>query len=843
MSVQVVLPRWRALPRPHRAEPIRTALECARHVLVVGDAGVGRSHLVDVALSALPEPTREVFTVLGTLTDDVPLEVVSPRLAAFLARGDRCDGPAPLVRVEDGERLAPQVAHTLALFARESCIQLVATLGPTAAGRSPWLELWRDDVADRVDVPALDAAEVEELTESVLGGPATTDTYLRLVARTGGNVLLLREVLRAELEAGTLTEHRGVWTSTVEQPPSARVVDVVRRSLETLDPAAREVLDLVALADPLPVHTLPAAVDAAALAGLVESRLVVEQGPTVMDAAPPAFRVHQPLVAEAARALVPLDRRRHLYLALAAEGFGGRLEQCPQTLVRFALWGIDAGLRQDPGLLVGAVRAALLRHGWPDAVRIARAALDGLAPDDPARGELLLLRASAWRWLGDVAHAMTDLTELRRLLERSTSDPRHVGLAVRLTDQLVDLELLEGRDTTRALAQIDRAEQALGDRLTPADALELRVSRLAHQGGAGHFRQSLEPSLELLGDPISRPVLLPLMMPTTYGLAHSGRLGSARDLAELGVQLAVTTPDARRPWLVDDVVVALALTMFWSGDVDGFRDFLELRNGRGGYSRHEVFVQAGRGLLASAEGRWTDAHAELEEAVMRYSASDVRGATTYAAALAAVAAAASGATARARELLAVVAQGVMGVSSVVEADLRLQVLDAGAWLREPTQLSDAVSLARWARERGLLRIELEALHRSVLAAARRAKISFPAGGSVLARILDLAGEVDGARAAALVAHAEAVADADHQLALSRAQELGRLGLWLPGRVAGAGLTRREREIAGLAAGGLSNREIADRFTLSVRTVDTHLGRVFAKLGVHNRRELAEVVRG
>jgi DNA-binding CsgD family transcriptional regulator len=57
------------------------------------------------------------------------------------------------------------------------------------------------------------------------------------------------------------------------------------------------------------------------------------------------------------------------------------------------------------------------------------------------------------------------------------------------------------------------------------------------------------------------------------------------------------------------------------------------------------------------------------------------------------------------------------------------------------------------------------------------------------------------------------------------------------------LTRREREIAGLAAAGTSSREIADRLFLSVRTVDNHLQRVYGKLGVGSRAELTEALLG
>ena len=60
---------------------------------------------------------------------------------------------------------------------------------------------------------------------------------------------------------------------------------------------------------------------------------------------------------------------------------------------------------------------------------------------------------------------------------------------------------------------------------------------------------------------------------------------------------------------------------------------------------------------------------------------------------------------------------------------------------------------------------------------------------------------------------------------------------------GYGLTTREREVAGLAARGLTDVEIAARLSLSRRTVETHLYRAYAKLGVSGRRELGPLFPG
>ena len=51
----------------------------------------------------------------------------------------------------------------------------------------------------------------------------------------------------------------------------------------------------------------------------------------------------------------------------------------------------------------------------------------------------------------------------------------------------------------------------------------------------------------------------------------------------------------------------------------------------------------------------------------------------------------------------------------------------------------------------------------------------------------------------------------------------------------------EREVALLAAGGRSSRDIGERLGLSTRTVDTHLARVYRKLGITGRAELASAL--
>jgi DNA-binding NarL/FixJ family response regulator len=57
------------------------------------------------------------------------------------------------------------------------------------------------------------------------------------------------------------------------------------------------------------------------------------------------------------------------------------------------------------------------------------------------------------------------------------------------------------------------------------------------------------------------------------------------------------------------------------------------------------------------------------------------------------------------------------------------------------------------------------------------------------------------------------------------------------------LSSREREIAEMAAAGMSAKEIATRLSLSDRTVENHLQRAFVKLGVSSRSALADALAG
>jgi DNA-binding CsgD family transcriptional regulator len=70
-------------------------------------------------------------------------------------------------------------------------------------------------------------------------------------------------------------------------------------------------------------------------------------------------------------------------------------------------------------------------------------------------------------------------------------------------------------------------------------------------------------------------------------------------------------------------------------------------------------------------------------------------------------------------------------------------------------------------------------------------------------------------------------------------ELSRIG----GRASTTGLTPTQTRIAELVARGQTNREVADAMFVSVKTVEANLSKIYRKLGVSSRRELAHELRG
>jgi DNA-binding CsgD family transcriptional regulator len=210
-----------------------------------------------------------------------------------------------------------------------------------------------------------------------------------------------------------------------------------------------------------------------------------------------------------------------------------------------------------------------------------------------------------------------------------------------------------------------------------------------------------------------------------------------------------------------------------------------------------------------------------------------------------------------------------------------QLKVAEAWLAAAEgNVSAAIELAlqggAQAAETGQQAIEMLALHDAVRFGDT----------TCVDRLVEVATVTGGRLAAIIAAHAEAVRDGDGAGIAATAQQFEALGALLSAADAAAQaavlfeaaddrrrsmeaaaaanrlaaecggirtpaldlaahplpLTVREREIANLVAAGLSNRDIADRLVVSVRTVEGHIYRACTKLDISEREELAALIR-
>jgi DNA-binding NarL/FixJ family response regulator len=183
---------------------------------------------------------------------------------------------------------------------------------------------------------------------------------------------------------------------------------------------------------------------------------------------------------------------------------------------------------------------------------------------------------------------------------------------------------------------------------------------------------------------------------------------------------------------------------------------------------------------------------------------------------------------------------------LAQADIARGRLEAAAeWVDRAERLAADLDLegrtAEARRARGALELA-RGDHRAAAQSARDATVGFErvdrridaARARTLAgRALGAIDEVDSAVAELQQAHAELHAMGAARYRDEAARELRRLGRPVR-RQDSSDLTRREREVAELVAAGMTNRAIAAELHVSEKTVETHLGHVFKKLGVSSR---------
>src|SRR5207253_7395926 len=104
---------------------------------------------------------------------------------------------------------------------------VLATVRSPDPTPDPVLALWKDGLAERIELDGLNSAAITDLLEQVLGGPVDPATSGRLARRCQGNVMFLRELVVGAIRDGSLSDEGGLWHQVGNVVPSGRLVDLV----------------------------------------------------------------------------------------------------------------------------------------------------------------------------------------------------------------------------------------------------------------------------------------------------------------------------------------------------------------------------------------------------------------------------------------------------------------------------------------------------------------------------------------------------------------------------------------------------------------------------------------
>jgi DNA-binding NarL/FixJ family response regulator len=856
---------WPVVRRENECTAVQAALvdkpgTCG--IVIVGDAGVGKTTLARLVTRALPTPVR---WVVGTESArSIPLGVFAPLVGAATppdpitclatAREALLSGDHSVIGVDDAHLLDQLSATLLHQLALDGSMRIVATVRAGESVPDAITSLWKDGYLQRLYLTPFDKEQSVKLIEQALGGRVEGLSADLMWDASGGNALFLRHLVEGALEAGTLRQVRGVWQLRGRMAVTSELASLLDSRVDQLPDPVLHVLQVLACCEPLDLDTLSMivgddAVEAAETRGLL--RVTEDQGIDV--------RLNHPLFGEALRRRLGTAASRRLSGELV-RALKERPPTTPAERIRLAELTIDSDQASDVSLLLAAARDAVALTNITLGERLARAAVSrggGLAASE------LLARSLLWQ--GRAVEAEEALRPFR-------------------SDELNDLDVVRW-----GLTRIANLQWSMGDAERAGEVLKMLRARVS------------DPGLRLLVDGVA-----------SASLVFENQLGQAVTLSQ-HVLSDETASAAAVEWAAFSGALALAL-MGRGDEVAAVAKRGHAIENRGdgllGYltAFGEVRALALAGEFAAAAKRSAGfVHISSAGQYLAWSMANVlvgtvdfacgRFADTVGRMEQTVAALTSESAASwsfpARLLLAqsYCVLGRVGPGAKMVAELRTrsgrhvavfgpQLRIAEAWLcAAEGNVSSAIDLAldaaRCAEKSGQRAIEMLALHDAVRFGDE----------SCLSRLIDTATSVGGRLAAAIAAHAAAVRDRDAVAILAAAQQFEQIGALLSaadaaGQAASAfqarddrrhtveaagvanriaaecggvrtpaldiaahplPLTTREREIANLVAAGLSNKEIADRLVVSVRTVEGHLYRACIKLDISDREQLAAII--
>jgi len=840
--------RWPFVGREPELDQVAQALATRRGVVLVGDAGVGKSRLLSEAVDRTAASGLRALHVRATRSSGVvPLGAFAPLLpvddaAASLVRAREAilaRDPAVLA-IDDAHALDEASAALAHQLVTQDGVQVLATVRRGEDVPDAIVGLWKDGLCERLDLEPLTRDALDRLVVAALGGPVDARFQHLMWSRSLGNVLYARELLGAAVETGALTESSGIWTLSGPFTAPPRLRELIAGRLQGVRPEERTALDLLALAEPLPLDLLSEIAGGQSLEHLEERGLLVVDDTGRADA-----RLSHPLLADVLLdALGPIRRRRLLRNLVEAVTAGPLPVEAGDRVVR---WRIDAGLDVSPGeLLTAARRYALV---------------------DAALAESLARRAVASEG-GDTAAAAVTLAEIMAVSGRpdeaaSLLGSLPSGSSRQRCRQEADLALVLAFGLNRpkdAAERLDALLDDLDDRDWAFIAGQIPLMWLL----AGEIHRAHQAAEDLLADDrASDSDRLSAELVLIPALNLLGQPVTALDRASHVVPLLADHP-AFNEYMVGQLATAVPTGHRYVGDLDAAEEagqqlydrFMEQGAGmlRGVYALRLGQIALWRGALARAEQYFLEAVTALEGDALtrgcavdhlRYTRAltlrpDMPGAlppgALYAVEhgfLSAAVEAATGEMSYARSLALGAARRGLATGHVANAVFALY---------EAARHGAAPAADELARDLPPLEGELlPVLVAAVAALADRDHARLEDVSGRLEELGCLLHAAELAAAAATAAAGQGLTTAAARLR-TRAQELAEhcdgACTELMRNPVGDGLTTREREVAGFAARGLTDVEIAARLSVSRRTVETHLYRVYAKLGVSGRRDLA-----
>jgi DNA-binding CsgD family transcriptional regulator len=514
-------------------------------------------------------------------------------------------------------------------------------------------------------------------------------------------------------------------------------------------------------------------------------------------------------------------------------------------------------LDPDLDVVIEAAAAALAMSDLALAEELARFAVDrgGGVP-----ASIVLAEAISWQGRADEAEAV---------LADANPEDADESLTVQLgCRRAANLFFDCGR--------VEQARTVLADARSRASSCETASPVAATEAALACFTGDVATAIEL-GLPLCAPgqpasAIVWAITPTTWALALVGRTDEVQQVANRG---EVATLGRLGPYgFVSGMAEVVAETA--AGDYPA-AEAVWKRYAAMAAGLHEAgaMVQAMLGLVHLARGALPDACAALRDSTSVMLQGFPQGWLMLVAAWWAQGEGARGDGEAAGAALKCAEKAYGPQVAVFAPELEL----ARAWERASVAdmtaaRTHAIQAAQLAQQYGIDAVEMRALHTAVRFGdpSQTARLERLAGtlntpmaeavanhARALARhdgdLLDAAArEFADLGALVVAADAAAQAAAEHARRGDRGKEIesstwayrlaGQCGLRTPAFEAAARplpFSGRERQIAMLVVAGLSNRQIADRLFISVRTVEGHLYRIFAKLGITNRDQLAHLI--